>query len=94
MAAGGVPAVAAAGTARIVKQYEKGLVMRLGKYRATVGSGLTFLMPFIEDLIAVDMREKVINVEPQKVITKDNVSVTVDAVVYYKVIDPVKWDSM
>jgi regulator of protease activity HflC (stomatin/prohibitin superfamily) len=77
-------------TARIVKQYEKGLVMRLGKYRATVGSGLTFLTPFIEDLIAVDMREKVINVEPQKVITKDNVSVTVDAVVYYKVIDPVK----
>ena len=77
-------------TARIVKQYEKGLVMRLGKYRATVGSGLTFLTPFVEDLIAVDMREKVINVEPQKVITKDNVSVTVDAVVYYKVIDPVK----
>ena len=77
-------------TARIVKQYEKGLVMRLGKYRATVGSGLTFLAPFIEDLINVDMREKVINVEPQKVITKDNVSVTVDAVVYYKVIDPVK----
>jgi regulator of protease activity HflC (stomatin/prohibitin superfamily) len=77
-------------TARIVKQYEKGLVMRLGKYRATVGSGLTFLTPFVEDLITVDMREKVINVEPQKVITKDNVSVVVDAVVYYKVIDPVK----
>jgi regulator of protease activity HflC (stomatin/prohibitin superfamily) len=77
-------------TARIVKQYEKGLVMRLGKYRATVGSGLTFLMPFIEDLINVDMREKVINVEPQKVITKDNVTVIVDAVVYYKVIDPVR----
>src|SRR5258705_12978376 len=76
--------------ARIVKQYEKGLVMRLGKYRATVGSGLTFLTPLIEDLITVDMREKVINVDPQKVITKDNVSVTVDAVVYYKVIDPVK----
>ncbi|MGH7726092.1 MAG: SPFH domain-containing protein [Candidatus Eiseniibacteriota bacterium] len=77
-------------TARIVSQYEKGLVMRLGKYKATVGSGLTFLTPFIEDMIKVDMREKVINVEPQKVITKDNVTVTVDAVVYYKVIDPVK----
>lgn len=77
-------------TARIVSQYEKGLIMRLGKYKATVGSGLTFLTPFIEDMIKVDMREKVINVEPQKVITKDNVSVTVDAVVYYKVIDPVK----
>jgi len=76
--------------ARIVKQYEKGLVMRLGKYRSTVDSGLTFLTPFVEDLITVDMREKVINVEPQKVITKDNVTVTVDAVVYYKVIDPVR----
>jgi len=76
--------------ARIVAQYEKGLVMRLGKYRSTVDSGLTFLMPFVEDLIKVDMREKVINVEPQKVITKDNVTVTVDAVVYYKVIDPVR----
>ena len=77
-------------TARIVKQYEKGLVMRLGKYRATVGSGLTFLTPFVEDLITVDMRERVINVEPQKVITKDNVSVTVDAVIYYRISDPVK----
>src|SRR5437667_207368 len=64
-------------SARIVKQYEKGLVMRLGKYRSTVDSGLTFLTPFVEDLITVDMREKVINVEPQKVITKDNVTVTV-----------------
>jgi regulator of protease activity HflC (stomatin/prohibitin superfamily) len=77
-------------SARIVSQYEKGLVMRLGRYRSTVGSGLTFLTPFIEDMIKVDMREKVINVEPQKVITKDNVTVVVDAVVYYKVIDPVK----
>src|SRR5262249_22594531 len=67
-----------------------GLVMRLGRYRATADSGLTFLMPVIEDMIKVDMRERVINVEPQKVITKDNVSVTVDAVIYYRIIDPVK----
>ena len=77
-------------TARIVPQSRKGLVMRLGKYKSTVDSGLTFLTPFIEDMITVDMREKVINVEPQKVITKDNVTVIVDAVIYYKVIDPVK----
>ncbi len=82
--------VTLARAARIVRQYEKGLVVRLGKYRATVSSGLTFLMPFVEDLIRVDMRERVINVEPQKVITKDNVTVTVDAVIYYKVVDPVK----
>jgi regulator of protease activity HflC (stomatin/prohibitin superfamily) len=76
--------------ARIVKQYEKGLVMRLGKYRSMVGSGLTIIVPFVDELIRVDMRERVINVAPQKVITKDNVTVEVDAVVYYKVMDPVK----
>lgn len=75
---------------RIVKQYEKGLIVRLGRYSHTVDSGIVFLMPFIDSLIAVDMREQVIEVQPQKVITKDNVGVVVDAVIYYKVIDPVK----
>jgi len=82
--------VALAKGARIVAQYEKGLIQRLGKYRATVGSGLHIIIPFIDEMIRVDMREKVINVAPQKVITKDNVTVLVDAVVYYKVIDPVR----
>jgi len=82
--------VALARSARIVSQYEKALVLRLGRYRTTVGSGLTFLVPVLESMIKVDMRERVINVEPQKVITKDNVSVIVDAVIYYRIIDPVK----
>mgnify|MGYP001120983408 CR=1 FL=1 len=82
--------IALARAARIVSQYEKGLVMRLGKYKATADSGLTFLVPVIEDMVKVDMRERVINVDPQKVITKDNVSVTVDAVIYYRISDPVK----
>jgi regulator of protease activity HflC (stomatin/prohibitin superfamily) len=82
--------IALARSARVVSQYEKALVLRLGRYRHTVDSGLTFLVPMIESLIKVDMRERVINVEPQKVITKDNVSVTVDAVIYYRIIDPVK----
>jgi len=82
--------IALARSARIVSQYEKGLIMRLGRYRASADSGLTFLVPLIEDMIKVDMRERVINVEPQKVITKDNVSVTVDAVIYYRISDPVK----
>jgi regulator of protease activity HflC (stomatin/prohibitin superfamily) len=77
-------------SARIVRQYEKGLVMRLGKYHAAANSGLTFIMPLMDDLIRVDMREQVISVPPQKLITKDNVTVEVDAVVYYKVVDPVK----
>src|SRR5258706_5186570 len=76
--------------ARTVKQYEKGLITRLGKYHGMAPSGLTFIMPFVDDIVRVDMREQVITVPPQKLITKDNVTVEVDAVVYYKVIDPVK----
>jgi len=82
--------VTLAKAARIVNQYEKGLIMRLGKYHAMVPSGLTFIVPFVDGLIRVDMREQVISVPPQKLITKDNVTVEVDAVVYYKVVDPVK----
>jgi len=85
-----IAVTALARSARVVAQYEKGLVLRLGRYRATVDSGLIFLAPVIESLIKVDMRERVINVEPQKVITKDNVSVVVDAVIYYRISDPVK----
>jgi regulator of protease activity HflC (stomatin/prohibitin superfamily) len=77
-------------SARIVRQYEKGLVMRLGKFHAITPSGLAIIMPIIDDMIRVDMREQVISVPPQKLITKDNVTVEVDAVVYYKVVDPVK----
>lgn len=82
--------LALATSLRIVRQNEKGLIIRLGKYNSTASAGLTFLMPFIDSLIKVDMREQVISVEPQLVITKDNVGVTVDAVIYYKIVDPVK----
>jgi regulator of protease activity HflC (stomatin/prohibitin superfamily) len=75
---------------RIINQYEKGVILRLGKYQSTADPGITFLMPFIDSMIKVDMRERVINVMPQEVITQDNVSVVVDAVIYYKVTDPVK----
>ncbi|HEY1409248.1 MAG TPA: SPFH domain-containing protein, partial [Promineifilum sp.] len=81
---------ALAASVKIVKQYEKGLVIRLGRYSHTVDAGLTFIVPFIDRLIRVDMREQLINVLPQSVITSDNVVVTVDAVIYYKVVDPVK----
>ncbi|HKW57086.1 MAG TPA: SPFH domain-containing protein [Candidatus Acidoferrum sp.] len=82
--------IALARAARTVKQYEKGIITRLGKFHGMAPSGLTFLVPFLDDLIRVDMREQVISVPPQKLITKDNVTVEVDAVVYYKVVDPVK----
>ena len=75
---------------RIIRPWEKGLIERLGKYQRTAGSGLTVIVPFLERMIKVDMREQVVDVPPQQVITKDNVAVEVDAVVYYEVTDPVK----
>ncbi|NOY55169.1 MAG: SPFH/Band 7/PHB domain protein [Actinobacteria bacterium] len=75
---------------KIVSQYQKGLIERFGKFRRTADPGLNFIVPFIETMKRVDMREQVVDVPPQEVITKDNVVVTVDAVVYYQATDPVK----
>lgn len=75
---------------KIVRPWQKGLIERFGRYQRTVGSGLTIIVPVWERMIKVDMREQVVDVPPQAVITKDNVVVDVDAVVYYEVTDPVK----
>jgi regulator of protease activity HflC (stomatin/prohibitin superfamily) len=72
----------------IIRQAEKGIVERFGRYKETLDPGLRFLMPFVETLRSrIDMRETVLDIEPQAVITKDNVGITVDAVVYYFVTD-------
>ena len=73
---------------KIVRQYEQGLIERFGEYKRTTGPGLQFVFPFIERIQRIDMREIVVDVPPQEVITKDNVVVTVDAVVYYQAVDP------
>ncbi|MFH1452460.1 MAG: SPFH domain-containing protein [Armatimonadota bacterium] len=75
---------------RIVRPYQRGLIERLGRYDRLAKSGLTMLIPIYEHMVYVDMREQVVDVPPQDVITKDNVVVSVDAVVYYEVTDPVK----
>jgi regulator of protease activity HflC (stomatin/prohibitin superfamily) len=75
---------------RIVSPYEKGVVERLGRYLRTAQPGLIFIIPFVDTMRKVDMREQVVDVQPQEVITKDNVVVTVDAIVYYEATDPVK----
>jgi len=76
--------------AKIVRPYEKGVVERLGKYDRTAEAGLQIILPIFDRIVKVDMREQVVDVPPQQVITKDNVAVEVDAVVYYEVTDPVK----
>lgn len=81
--------IAAAGF-KVIRPYQKGLIEVLGRYDKTVGSGLRWVMPFVKRITKVDMREVVIDVPPQEVITKDNVVVTVDAVIYHEATDPVK----
>jgi regulator of protease activity HflC (stomatin/prohibitin superfamily) len=73
---------------RIVRPYQKGLIEQLGKYKETVDPGLRLIIPFIQTLRPVDMREQVVDVPPQEVITEDNVVVSVDAVIYYEPTEP------
>ena len=82
--------VVAFATIRIVQPYQKGVIERLGRYQRTVQPGLTLIVPFVDAIQKVDMREQVVDVPPQEVITKDNVVVTVDAIVYFEATDPVK----
>ncbi|MFV1991920.1 MAG: SPFH domain-containing protein [Acidimicrobiales bacterium] len=73
---------------KIVRPYQQGLVERLGRYKVTKQPGFNLIMPFIERMQLIDMREQVVDVPPQEVITKDNVVVSVDAVVFYEATDP------
>jgi regulator of protease activity HflC (stomatin/prohibitin superfamily) len=78
--------VALAKSITVVHQAEKVVIERFGRYKETLDPGLKFIMPFIDNISArIDMRETVLDIAPQPVITKDNVSVNVDAVVYYYV---------
>jgi regulator of protease activity HflC (stomatin/prohibitin superfamily) len=74
---------------KIVKEYEKIVVFRLGRLKGAKGPGFVLVFPFIDTFTKVDLRVITVDVPRQEVITRDNVSVTVDAVVYYRVVDPV-----
>ncbi len=75
---------------RKVNQYERGIVERWNAYEKTVDPGLRYIVPFVQRIFRVNMREQVIDVPPQEIITEDNVVVTIDAVVYYQIMDPRK----
>jgi regulator of protease activity HflC (stomatin/prohibitin superfamily) len=74
--------------AKIVKQWERGVVLRFGRYISTRSPGLNIIVPYVDRMLKVDTRVETMVVEPQEVITKDNVTVQVDAVVYFQVINP------
>jgi regulator of protease activity HflC (stomatin/prohibitin superfamily) len=75
---------------RVVQQYQKGVVFRFGKIVGQKEPGLSWVIPFIDQVRRVDLRTITLPIPPQKIITKDNVSVDVSAVAYYKIVDPVK----
>ena len=73
---------------RILREYERGVIFRLGKLLRAKGPGLILLIPIVDRMVKVDLRVVTINVPKQEMMTRDNVPVSVDAVVYFRVIDP------
>jgi len=75
---------------RILREYERGVVFRLGRLIALKGPGLRVLIPIVDQMVRVDLRTVTLNVPPQEIITKDNVTARVNAVAYFRVVDPNK----
>ena len=79
-----------AASVKVVKEYERGVIFRLGRLLGAKGPGLFFIIPIFDSMMKVDLRTVTFDVPPQEVITKDNVTAKVNAVVYYRVMDPEK----
>ena len=74
----------------VLREYERAVVFTLGRFTGVKGPGLIILIPVLQQMVRVDLRTVVLDIPPQDVITRDNVSVKVDAVVYFRVVDAVK----
>jgi regulator of protease activity HflC (stomatin/prohibitin superfamily) len=75
---------------KVLNEYERGVIFTLGRYTGTKGPGLIFVVPFIQRMVKVDLRVIVLDVPTQDVISRDNVSVKVNAVVYFRIVDPAR----
>ena len=73
---------------RILREYERGVIFRLGKLQGAKGPGLIFLIPLVDRMVKMDLRVVTIDVPKQEIMTRDNVPATVDAVIYFRVVDP------
>src|SRR5438477_11083585 len=83
-----VASIALPQMARILREYERGVIFRLGKLQGAKGPGLIFLIPVVDRMVRMDLRVVTIDVPKQEIMTRDNVPATVDAVVYFRVVDP------
>ncbi|MEZ4600432.1 MAG: slipin family protein [Syntrophotaleaceae bacterium] len=82
--------IIASSAIRIIYEYERGVVFRLGRYSAVKGPGLRFIIPVVDRIMKISLRTVAMDVPPQDVITKDNVSIKVNAVIYFRVVNPEK----
>src|SRR5271170_3233833 len=73
---------------KVLREYERGVIFRLGKLQGAKGPGIIFLIPMVDKMVRMDLRVVTIDVAKQEIMTRDNVPATVDAVVYFRVIDP------
>src|SRR5204862_5768814 len=80
--------ILAAASIKILREYERAVVFLLGRFQAVRGPGLIIIIPVIQQTVRVDLRTRVFDVPPQDVITRDNVSVKVNAVLYFRVVEP------
>lgn len=85
-----VAVILLAASIKVVREYERGVIFRLGRLVGARGPGLFLVIPLFESMVKIDLRTKVFDIPPQEVITKDNVTTKVNAVVYYRVVDPEK----
>jgi regulator of protease activity HflC (stomatin/prohibitin superfamily) len=85
-----VAAAMAVATARVLREYERGVLFRLGRLRPVAGPGFVALLPFVDRMVRVDLRTVTLTIPPQEVITRDNVPARVNAVAYFRVVDPVR----
>ncbi|MCU0512393.1 MAG: SPFH/Band 7/PHB domain protein [Anaerolineae bacterium] len=76
------------GVIRVLAEYERVVILRLGRYASTRGPGLTIVIPFLEAALKVDMREKFLDIPSQTAITKDNAAISIDFLVYYRIVEP------
>lgn len=75
---------------KIDREYQRGVIFRLGRAKGVLGPGMYWIMPVIDQKVQVDVRTKTVNIEPQETITADSVTIRVNAVLYYRILDPIR----
>ncbi len=86
----GVLFILTASGLKLDREYQRGVIFRLGRVRGTMGPGVYWIIPLIDQKVQIDVRTRTVNIEPQETVTADSVTIRVNAVLYYRILDPSK----